>query len=157
MPSRRKPFKELHPADADVLVEQGEWRKASATQTIGTLRLGPCLGVGLYIPKAKDGYVGHFVAPASAPQEINEMFSDALAQTNRPDLLRGWARGGGVDPSVGLEYAQESRNYVVDLFAQAGIVKADVEWSESAENVMNMILACSNGAFRSTEELFDVE
>lgn len=157
MPSRRKQSGELHPEDADVLVEQGEWRKTSAPQTIGTLRLGPCLGVGLYIPGAKDGYVGHFVAPAAAPQEIDEMFDDALTQTNRPDLVRGWGRGGGVDPNVGLEYALASRNYVVDLFAQAGIVNVDVEWSDSAENAVSIILACRNGAFRSTEQLFDVE
>lgn len=157
MPNTKKQSGELNPEDADILVGIAEWRKASAPQTIGTLGLGPCLGVGLYIPAARDGYMGHFVAPASASQEIEEMFDDALTQSTRPSLLRGWARGGGVDPNLGLEHARASRDYVVDLFAQAGIARVDVKWSASSDNAVDMILACGRGVFRSTEELWESE
>ena len=43
----------------DVFVEMGEFKRASSPEIIGTIGLGPCIGIGLYDQNSKVGYVAH--------------------------------------------------------------------------------------------------
>jgi chemotaxis receptor (MCP) glutamine deamidase CheD len=142
----------VDPFTADILVEQMEWEKASSPQTIGTVGLGPCIGITLYNSQTKSGFVGHFVDPRGESIYVEEMVTEALAKTN-PNKITAWVRGGSIDPETDdVNLCKATRNFVSTMLTQLGITKTDIQWTQSSQNVVDLILDCKTGKFYSFED-----
>ncbi|MEO8863036.1 MAG: hypothetical protein ABI354_01805, partial [Candidatus Saccharimonadales bacterium] len=135
-------------------VDMFEWRKATGPQTIGTIGLGPCVGVVLYSDTRKEGHVGHFVAPHIDAIDVEEMVESALEGGELSELTV-WVRGGSIDTEYaeeGLDYHQETEDYLMALFARKGVTTLDMQLNLSPEISVDLVLDCETGTFKCTEE-----
>jgi hypothetical protein len=145
--------RERFPEDADVWVEVMDWEKAFAPQVIGTQGLGPCVGVAIYNAKLREGYVGHFAGHPAEAITVEEMVNEALLETSSPTELKAWVRGGSPDPGLDGDYKDSKaiRVEITELFPKLGLIDVDIEWADSSDSSVDLVLDCSTGAFRSVE------
>jgi hypothetical protein len=146
--------REVYPEHADILVDMMDWEKASAPQIIGTEGLGPCVGVALFNASLQEGYVVHFAGHPSEARTVEEMVSEALLGTSSPAELKAWVRGGSPNPGEDGDYKDTKavRVAITELLPRLGLTDVDIEWADSTDSSVSLVLDCSNGAFRSTED-----
>ena len=145
----------ISPDEADVQVGMFEWNKAITPETIGTIGLGPCIGIAIYRPDSREGYIGHFVSPIDDSKKVEDMFSAAIDQCST-DGVQVWVRGGNI--SGGLEereLTKRGRTYIVDLLSKFCIAKADVLWNQDKNSIISLLLDTTEG--RLVTECYDMK
>lgn len=76
-------------------VDMKTWASSSGDKPyLATHGLGPCVGVAVYDPGTKRGWVGHFANPAQEQEELHAMFGDATASAGGAESLHVYVRGG---------------------------------------------------------------
>ena len=133
-------------ADADVLVEMGEWAQVHGEQVIGTQGLGPCIGLAIYDPTLHIGYMAHTLG--SELGTIDTLLDHVSGQGCSVSDFKAWLGGAELDTD------EETSAYITDIregaiwrVQAAGIVADQVEvtWLENSDEMMSMVLDCATG------------
>lgn len=72
-----------------------EWKQAKSPAILETTGLGPCVAIGIYIPEARAGLLGHFPDPELNLPDINKMFARVKRFLPLTPEWRAYLGGGG--------------------------------------------------------------
>lgn len=97
-------------------VPMKSWAASDESHTVlFTHGLGPCIGLTVYDPATKKGFMGHIADPVLQQGMIEEMF-DALKQdVSDPSKLKIWVRGGQKGAESEDEILETDPNYYFRL------------------------------------------
>ena len=120
----------------------GQWDMATA-QSIGTLGLGPCIGVAVYDPTYLRGYLSH--AFADDLSVIETMLAKITDDTDEMINLDCWVSGGEVFPGC-EQLCESARTDTLKLLGNIGLRENQTEllWVEDAGCAI-MTLDCLSG------------
>lgn len=125
----------------DIEVPMGRWDTAHA-QTIGTLGLGPCIGVAVYDPNSSRGYLSH--AFGGDITVVKEMLARAKGEVDEVGDLDCWVSGGKIIPSP-LKLSEQTRTNTLDLLQATGLNQVETLWVEDRNSCAVMTLDCLAG------------
>jgi len=137
------------------VVRMGEWREGEAGDILISGKLGPCVGIAIYEPASKKGFLLHEPLPEDGPGTY-ERFEDRLRDVfiNQPGSfarMRAWLSGGS-DLMVSAmpeaaEFIVQNRQFVERAMHDIGIPDESihVEWTPELNLSATMTLDCSNG------------
>lgn len=159
----KDPFDDIDPNVPLYEVEIDEWREATEG-ILATTEMGPCVGVAIYDPINRIGYLGHFESPMITSSFVTDMLEAIPDEVNK-NSLRVWVGGGApfdrrlqVQQSV-EDYSEGNQRAAAELLTQFGIREDQIEthWLSSGEGVI-MLLDIDKGqvsfsVFDSTDEM----
>jgi chemotaxis protein CheD len=143
-------------SEKTISVGMGEWREGANGDILVTNNLGPCIGIAIYEPISKKGFLLHEPLPEDGPGTY-ERFEDRLRQvfSDHPGSfarMRAWLAG-----SSGLlasaitpgseELVAQNRKFVEEAMRDIGIPAESVvvKWTPEFNLSASMTLDCSNG------------
>lgn len=97
------------------------WGASDGTHTVlFTHGLGPCIGLTVYDPVTKKGFMGHIANPALEQGTLDEMFAAIRSTTEDTARLQIWVRGGQSDLNMtenaakgkGLDFPQMGKDTI---------------------------------------------
>lgn len=123
------------------LVGDCEFRKAKSPAILETTGQGPCLGICIYHPPTKSGYLGHMHVP-----QVNPTWSELMnkiRRTYRRDLGKLEVTLTGLSPDNLDEKCLESyvsnRKFVVDYLLQRGFKSNKIKKKFNEEGDVGII------------------
>jgi len=144
----------------DILVRIGEWREGQGDERLITHDLGPCIGVAIYEPVSKKGFLLH--EPNPEDDGTYARFEDRLrnAFIDQPGSFGGmkvWLSGGSgllanAISSSGEQLVAENRQFVQEAMSDLGIPAESVQvaWTPDDYLSADMELDCSSGSCQIT-------
>jgi len=139
-----------------ILVRMGEWREGADGDILVTNNLGSCIGIAIYEPISKKGFLLHEPLPEDGPGTY-ERFEDRLRQvfSDHPgsfERMRAWLAGGSdllasaITPGS-EELVAQNRKFVEEAMRDIGIPAGSVEvsWTPESNLSASMTLDCSKG------------
>ncbi|MDQ3123762.1 MAG: hypothetical protein M3Q14_03720 [bacterium] len=141
---------QYNPPQESIEVSQDEWVAAAQGEYLTTEGIGPCIGLAIYDPVSKVGYLGHFAAVSISPEPFKNMLQTAISEAERPDLMRVHISGGLKMPLLEGENpinitSLSDRSYALLCigrhFEEAQVV---IRWLEG-EEVGTMEIDCATG------------
>lgn len=116
------------------------WEASDESHTVlFTHGLGPCIGITIFDPATKRGFMGHIANPALEAATLDDMFAAVRSNVQDPSILRVWIRGGQTDEAMaksaqegmGIDFPQMGRDIIEerikDLMGSAA-EKADIQY-----------------------------
>lgn len=128
---------------SDIEVEMGEWAEARNGRVIKTGGLGPCIGVAIYDPLEKKGYIAHTMgAESETIADLSEKLAVKIKNTSK---LKVWISGGEINGED--KYYPEFREDVISLITGLGVIKDNIEikWINFHGQWGNLTLDCGTG------------
>ena len=127
----------------DIEVGMGEWAEARRGEVIKTGGLGPCVGVAIFDPNQRVGYIAHTIGPEI--DTIESLFKELVIKAKNTSKLKAWVTGGYTIENE--EYYPEFRDDVCKMFAEFGITQKNLEikWVENDGQYANLTLDCRTG------------
>lgn len=134
--------------DTDVRVEMGEWAEARHGQFMETVGLGPCVGLALYDPVSRTGYMAHTCGPET--RTLIDLLDAAAKDISQVSRLRVWIGGGQLNcgDAVPDDACHSSiREDVLSLLTEFGIRPKNlaVDWVDNPNQMAHIFLDCRTG------------
>lgn len=134
--------------DTDVRVEMGEWAEGHQGQFMETIGLGPCIGLAMYDPMRKIGYMAHTCGPETST--IIDLLDVAAENILNISRIKVWLSGGQLDlKDLGPDdtYYSSIREDVLSLLTGFGIKPKNltVAWVNNSNQMAHIFLDCGTG------------
>jgi len=138
-----------------IIARMGEWREGQAGDILITRDLGPCIGIAIYEPLTKKGFLLHEPLPEDGG--TYERFEDRLRQVfqDQPgsfERTRAWLSGGSGPSAARIrpgaeDLVAENRRFVEEAMSDLGIPPESVRvaWTPDVNHSAEMTLDCSTG------------
>jgi chemotaxis receptor (MCP) glutamine deamidase CheD len=139
-----------------ISVGLGEWREGHDGDKLITERLGPCIGIAIYEPASKKGFLLHEPSPEEVrgtyekfEDRLREVFSDQPGSFSR---MQAWLSGGSdlfvaaINPEA-AELVAQSRQFVEEAMQYIGIPRESIHINWAADYISaGMALDCTTGS-----------
>jgi chemotaxis receptor (MCP) glutamine deamidase CheD len=134
-----------------VEVAWDDFGKGTRLDTLITSGIGPCIGLAVYEPETKRGYLGH-ADMYSSSNVFGEMLKNIIEGGSDVNKLRCWLRG-GVPILESPKSTTVFRERVIARVLSSGIKEENIsiEWNEDEDVILNMELDCRKGEVRLAE------
>ncbi len=135
--------------DSDIKVEMGEWAVARDGQFMETVGLGPCIGLALYDPSGKTGYMAHTCGPEV--RTITELLDAVAKDITEASKIKAWLSGGHLgcedDEPGAATYFSTIREDVLALLTEFGIRTRNLEtkWIDDPNQMAHIFLNSESG------------
>ena len=128
---------------SDIEVGMGECCEGRGDRLIKTGGLGPCIGVAIYDPFEKKGYIAHTMGAESAT--IANLSAKLAVKIKNAAKLKVWISGGEISDED--EYYPNFREDVVSLITELGVRSDNIEikWINIHGQWGNLTLNCGTG------------
>jgi chemotaxis receptor (MCP) glutamine deamidase CheD len=128
---------------SDIEVGMGEWAEARDGRIIKTGGLGPCIGVAIYDPIEKSGYIAHTMgAEIETVIDLSIKLAEKIKNTAK---LKVWISGGEISDED--EYYPEFREDVTNMILGLGVIRDNIEikWIDNHGQWGNLTIDCGTG------------
>lgn len=95
-------------------VPMNAWKTSDESHTVlFSHGFGPCIGITVFDPLSKKGFMGHIANPVTERGRIDEMFAAVRNNVNDLSQLKIWVRGGQAGDEPELDVS--SPDYYIEL------------------------------------------
>jgi hypothetical protein len=135
--------------ESDIKVEMGEWATARDGQFMETVGLGPCVGLALYDPASRVGYMAHTCGPEI--RTIIELLDAAAMDIATATKIKAWLSGGQLDCEHDVPgepvYYPTIREDILALLSGFGIQTKNlqVNWVDDLNQMAHICLDSGTG------------
>ena len=130
-------------------VEMSTWEYAGAPEILETQGLGPCMGIAIYDPQTKSGYLAHLVSPISTTH-WQELMGDVSSSFPNLSELEVTLAGACIEDETDIG----NREYVFDDLTERGFRKIREAFNDNINGCVDLVLYLSSGRIEiETEEI----